>query len=119
MTEDNPRPSNENFVPTIFTRFFSVFSNLLYLNCQLYSKSNQLVVSFSNQTPTFFSSTLLNLRVKLQTFDDCLYLLDGRLSQLRSFDVNVDYVVDPSPAIQQTVSDFRRSKEGEEWMELN
>lgn len=68
-------------------------------------------MSFSSQTPTFFSSTLVNLRVKLQTFDDCLYLLDGRLSQLRSFDVNVDYVADPLPAIQQTVSDFRRSEE--------
>ncbi len=41
-------------------------------------------------TSTCFSSTLYKLTVDLSTFDDCLYLLDGRLNQLSTFIVNID-----------------------------
>ena len=40
-------------------------------------------------SPTIFSSTLLELHIKLVKFHDCLYLLDGRFNQLRKFHVDI------------------------------
>ena len=43
--------------------------------------------------PTIFSSTLLELHVRLEYFTDCLYLLDGRFDQLRRLSVNIYYIL--------------------------
>ncbi|CAF1542853.1 unnamed protein product [Rotaria magnacalcarata] len=39
--------------------------------------------------PNIPSSTLLKLNVKVQHFNDCLYLFDGRFNQLRTFYVDL------------------------------
>ncbi|CAF1483931.1 unnamed protein product [Rotaria sordida] len=46
-------------------------------------------ISFGYLLPTVFSSTLLELRVKVTSVDDCLFLLDGRFNQLRAFYVDI------------------------------
>ena len=43
---------------------------------------------------TCSSSNIVHLRIKMHNFDDCLCLLDGRLSHLHTFIVNLDYIYD-------------------------
>jgi hypothetical protein len=50
-------------------------------------------LSFNISPPTVISSTLLELYVDLDIFSDCLYLLDGRFNQLRTFHVNIDFII--------------------------
>ena len=45
---------------------------------------------------TFSSSSIVDLRITMTNFDDCRYLLDGRLSQLHTFIVSLDYIYDPA-----------------------
>ncbi|CAM4782744.1 unnamed protein product [Rotaria magnacalcarata] len=72
----------------IFTHIITIFSNLQYLNfCP--SLFFYQYLSFDNSPPTVFSSTLLELRVCLENFTDCLYLLDGRFNQLRTLHVKI------------------------------
>lgn len=40
-------------------------------------------LSFANECPMFSCSTLVELHINTYRLDDCLLLLDGRLSQLR------------------------------------
>lgn len=50
-------------------------------------------LSFDDWLPNLFSSsTLTDLCIDVNNFDDCLYLLDGRLQQLTNLSVNVDYM---------------------------
>ncbi|CAF4198518.1 unnamed protein product, partial [Rotaria sordida] len=42
----------------------------------------------------------------VHNFDDCLCLLDGRLSQLHTFIVQVNYIEDTSIIINNTVKYF-------------
>ncbi|CAF5055349.1 unnamed protein product, partial [Rotaria sp. Silwood1] len=45
--------------------------------------------------PTFRSSTLLKLNIRVQCFDDCLYLLDGRFNQLHTLCVDLVHINEP------------------------
>ncbi|CAF4831663.1 unnamed protein product, partial [Rotaria magnacalcarata] len=45
--------------------------------------------------PTISSATLLELHVILETFTDCLYLLDGRFSSLQKLLVDVCRIISP------------------------
>jgi len=71
----------------IFTYIFNTFINLQYF------KSDSLLFSYNRMSykysfPIVCSLTLLELHVKVGSFDDCLYLLDGRFNQLRTFYVD-------------------------------
>ena len=57
-----------------------------YLHLKFY-QSNSFILF--NEQPSLFSSTLLELHINVYLFDDCLYLLDGRLNQLHTLFVNV------------------------------
>ncbi len=46
-------------------------------------------MSYEYSFPIMCSLTLLELHVKVDSFDDCLYLLDGRFSQLQTFYVDI------------------------------
>ncbi|CAF3946146.1 unnamed protein product [Rotaria sp. Silwood2] len=48
---------------------------------------------FGISLPTVVSSTLLELHVYLDTFTDCLYLLDEQFNQLHTLDVNIDVIL--------------------------
>jgi hypothetical protein len=37
-----------------------------------------------------FSSTLVNLSIEVETFDDCLYLLDERLNNLCTLKIDIE-----------------------------
>ncbi|CAF5223372.1 unnamed protein product, partial [Rotaria magnacalcarata] len=74
-----------------FTNLFTMFTNLQYLNFNSSSIDPQYI-SFEILSPIFISSTLLELHVGVASFDDCLYLLDGRFDQLRAFYVNISWI---------------------------
>jgi hypothetical protein len=50
------------------------------------------------------SSTLTALKIGVKTFDDCLYLLDGRLSCLSTLIIHVGEIADTLGIIDNTVS---------------
>jgi hypothetical protein len=52
---------------------------------------------------TCFSSSIVHLRISVDTFDDCLCLLDGRLTHLRRFVVRVSDICASRLAINSTV----------------
>ena len=68
-----------------------MFTNLQYLNFDTSSIDHQYI-SFENSPPIFISSALLELHVSVPTFNDCLYLLDGRFDQLQGLYVNISWI---------------------------
>lgn len=60
-----------------------MFSNLQYLNFGP-SFSGYHTLSFGIPLPIVFSSVLLELHVTVESYEDCLYLLDGRFNQLHT-----------------------------------
>ncbi len=50
------------------------------------------------------SSTLSTLKINVETFDDCLYLLDGRLDCLSTLIIHVQTILLTSSTIDNTVS---------------
>ncbi|CAF4396617.1 unnamed protein product, partial [Adineta steineri] len=58
------------------------------------------------QSNIFSSSTLRELSIYVYNFNDCLYLLDGRLSQLNSFTVRVYDVDAPSSITHSQVNQY-------------
>jgi hypothetical protein len=75
----------------MFTNLFTMFTNLQYLNFDSSSIDHQYI-SFEISPPIFISSTLFELHVSVPSFNDCLYLLDGRFDQLRAFYVNISWI---------------------------
>ncbi len=61
-----------------------MFSNLQYLK---FGPSSSVYhrLTLHPSLPNVFSSTLLELHVVLDSYIDCLYLLDGRFNQLHTF----------------------------------
>ena len=80
-------PDNE----TIFTLILSIFTNLQYLNFCPSSIQNQGLF-FNNPYPGINSSTLLELHIRLKSFSDCLYILDGRFNNLHTLHVDIDHI---------------------------
>ncbi|CAF1080942.1 unnamed protein product [Rotaria sordida] len=75
-------------IMTVCSHIFTAFPNLLYLNFHQSSDRQIDRLSFDCQIP-MFCSTLLELHIKVQRFDDILYLLDGRFNKLCIFYVDV------------------------------
>ncbi|CAF3236050.1 unnamed protein product [Rotaria sp. Silwood2] len=88
--------SNVKLLTDIYNRIFGLFTNLKYLDLDgddTYAFSRSLLTGLSSTTCC--SSSIVHLRIKMQNIDDCLYLLDGRLSQLHTLIINLDYIHDP------------------------
>ncbi|CAF4402070.1 unnamed protein product [Rotaria magnacalcarata] len=82
MAQDKttPPPLPEN-LSTIFVLILSLCKGLIELNfCQFYHRST--ACTFELSSTNWKSSTLTVLKITLKSFDDCLYLLDGRLNCL-------------------------------------
>ncbi|CAF1025185.1 unnamed protein product [Rotaria sp. Silwood1] len=75
----------------ICTNIFTVFTNLQYLNFDSSSIYSEYI-SFDISPPIFISSTLLELHVHVLHFNDCRYLLDGRVNQLGVFRVKSSWI---------------------------
>jgi len=63
-------------------------------------------VSFDHQSPTFFSSTLVELHINVYRFNDCLYLLAGRLPQLHTLFVKVFHIISFHSSMTKKVNYF-------------
>jgi hypothetical protein len=80
---------------TLFTNMcrdiLAMYTKLSYLNIKQSGKIRRSkFYLLRNQPRDFFSSShLRTLIFDAECFDDCLYLLDGRLDQLSSFTVNI------------------------------
>ncbi|CAF4618030.1 unnamed protein product [Rotaria sp. Silwood2] len=65
-------------------------TNLISLTLYESSYKNRVLLCFDDPLPpTFRSSTLLKLNIRVQCFEDCLYLLDGRFNQLHTLYVDI------------------------------
>ncbi|CAF4682915.1 unnamed protein product, partial [Rotaria sp. Silwood2] len=74
----------------VFERIFALFTNLRDLDFGQTSKWLHPVLKLNSlSSNSCFSSTIVNLHINVFTFDDCQCLLDGRLSQLRTFIVSI------------------------------
>ncbi|CAF4078228.1 unnamed protein product [Rotaria sordida] len=91
VNNNNNETSMKDFITTIYTLIFNVFTNLRYLNFCSFSYD----LSFNEKSSSCFSSTLIELYVNLERFEDCLYLLDGRFNQLRTFYVHIELISCP------------------------
>lgn len=68
-----------------------MFTNLRYLNFSPSSIGHQRL-SFNISPLTVISTNLLELHVCLDSFSDCLYLLDGRFNRLDKLYVNISCI---------------------------
>ncbi|CAF1265116.1 unnamed protein product [Rotaria sordida] len=87
--------SMENLIIDIYSKIFALLTNLKYLDLDVDDRY-PFRQSFLRDLPstTCFSSNIVHLRIKMYNFDDCLCLLDGRLSQLHTFIITLDYIYD-------------------------
>lgn len=76
----------------MYIQIFIVFNNLQCLNFCASSDIYIHYLTFHNKPSNIFCSTLTDLHVNLESFEDCLYLLDGRFNQLRKFYVNINCI---------------------------
>ncbi|CAF3929593.1 unnamed protein product [Adineta steineri] len=88
--------SEEKLVTDIYKRIFGLFTNLKYLDIDANDR-HHFPRSLLTGVPstTCYSSSIVHLRIRMQNIDDCIYLLNGRLSQLYTMIVNLDYIHDP------------------------
>ena len=86
---------NENSITekntNVFTNLFIMFTNLKSFKFDSCSIKDQYI-SFDISPPLISSSKLVELHVNVPTFNDCLYLLDGRFDQLRVFFVRISWI---------------------------
>ncbi len=57
-----------------------------------------------NLSTNYMSSTLTALKIRVKTFDDCLYVLDGRLDSLSTLIIIVEKISYTLGTIDNTVS---------------
>ena len=87
---------------------FTVFSNLTHLIFYDISYKNNVRLILDFLPPRFSSSTLLVLNIKVQTFDSCLYILDGRFSQLHTLYIDAIKIDFSNNEIENQVSVKRK-----------
>jgi hypothetical protein len=80
-------------VTNIYTRIFILFPNLTHFEFDLEDTCGlSPSPRWHSSSTSCYSSSIIYLSVKLDNIDDCLYLLDGRLSQLHTFIVEISYI---------------------------
>jgi hypothetical protein len=79
----------------IYDSIFVLLTNLKSLNLDV-NKTYALSRSFlgGSSSTRYVSSSIVHLRIKMHNINDCIYLLDGRLSQLHTLIVDLDYIHD-------------------------
>jgi len=103
ISKQDEEQSKDDLVHFIFLRIFWMFTNLKYLHIAS-SASDYQRLSFGVSPPSIFSSNLVELHINLNEFSDCLYLLDGRLSQLRTLHANIRKINELASGIENRVS---------------
>jgi hypothetical protein len=104
INTDNTARCVSNLYKNVFTTILKMFMNLIYLHFDWNNDSLFPLKSFIDLSSTrCYSSNIVHLNVRVHNFNDCLCLLDGRLSQLHTFIVKVDRICDTSITINNTV----------------
>jgi hypothetical protein len=88
----------------ICNHIFSVFLNLTHLIFYESLYKNIVRLLFEFPTPKLSSSTLSVLNIKIQSFDMCFYLLDGRFNQLHTFYIELAHIHCPDERVENQVS---------------
>jgi len=89
----------------IYVGILSCFSNLQYLALDGFVDNlfgRRVLRGLSPDR--CYSSTVTHSRIMIRNFDDCLRLIDGRLSQLHTLMVNLDFVRDSTINITNQVN---------------
>lgn len=89
-----------DYTTNVYSHILTFFKNLKELSIMGSSPTSMypgLLLPYLLST-TFSSPILTHLNINVQFFDDCLHLLDGRLSELTTLSVNV-YSIDTSSKI--------------------
>ena len=95
--------SDENEL-NIFSMILSVGKHLSDLTFRQRLLKNNTTTSTFHLPTSFISSTLTKLNICVDTFDDCLYLLDGRLECLSTLVIDIRTTIDPPSTRDNTVS---------------
>ncbi len=79
----------------IFALILSLSKKLTVLNfCDMFPTRKCQIPIFYLRSESNMSSTLIKLTINVQSFADCLYLLDGRFDSLSTLIVNVNDIYD-------------------------
>ncbi|CAF3985651.1 unnamed protein product [Rotaria sordida] len=96
--KDKPREPSSETLYVIFTLILSLCKQLNKLSfCQFDNRST--FRTFDSSSTNFKSSTLTELKINVETFDDCLYLLDGRFNCLSRLIINIEIISSTSGTI--------------------
>ena len=102
--EESTTESMMNLVTHIYARIFAMLTNLTHLDFVTNNHSLYEPPCLKNlPSTTCSSSSIVYLRVRVNTLDDCICLLDGRLSQLHTFIVIVDETENSATTVDDTV----------------
>ena len=82
-----------------------MFNNLRYLNFNI-NGTDYHRLTFGVSPPNVLSSILLELHVIVDSFEDCLYLLDGRFPQLHTFHMKISEISSNTLTINNKVNYF-------------
>jgi hypothetical protein len=95
----------KNYTANVYAPILTFFKNLKHLSIFESSITDYPPLSICDLPSTTFSSSILTeLCIDVYKFDDCLYLLDGRLKQLSTFIVRIYHIDDHSWTFHKTVS---------------
>ncbi|CAM4924218.1 unnamed protein product [Rotaria socialis] len=108
--DDSKGAHRKELWTNVFTNILIIFTNLIYLNfhsqniCRFISKP-----FLSLPSTTCYSSNIVYLNIGVFSFDDCLCLIDGHLTQLHTFIVKVEHINNTSMTIKnpKTVSNLK------------
>jgi hypothetical protein len=89
--------------PNIFLNIYIKFTNLTHFHVDLDDKYLAPLEAQITLPSTPYLSNIVYLNIKVKTFHDCLWLVDGHLSQLHTFIVYVQYIYKTSRTINNTV----------------
>jgi len=95
----------KDYTVNVYAPILTVFENLKHLSIIGSFMSDYPALSICDlPSTTFFSSILTKLCIYVYSFDDCLYLLDGRLKQLTTFIVQIYFIRNDSLIVHNNVS---------------
>ena len=100
---DEPTTSSPETLSTIFALVLSLCKRLIKFNFGFFFHRLPFC-TFELSSTNFKSSTLTELKINVKTFDDCLYLLDGRLNCLSTLIIYVKEIAYTLGPIDNTVS---------------
>ncbi|CAF4394165.1 unnamed protein product [Rotaria sp. Silwood2] len=122
MHDDSIGEHIKELVTNVFTNILIIFTNLIYLNYHTQDICRYISKPFlSLPSTTCYPSNIVHLNIGVFSFDDCLCLLDGHLTQLHTFIVKVKHIIETSMNIKNTktvsnlkcfsLTSFRRTNE--------